>query len=253
MLFFFYQHNYRDVLVGRGLGTTITPSLDTPPSSPSLNLVETKFDDELTNTNKDYSSPKTSLNSSQSRVSAPEDDLRLSNSQMNSVTYIGGVTTRQTNSTIPHPSSASLTNGAAFKMMSISGNICPRCSKAVYSAEEVKAAGKVKENILSLASIDHCIDFSHFINDVILVLIVKRVSMLLDIPNMKENYTITVRCSIMYVHFYFCGIFRLLSTFIWSKRYWIRNIVNRKLTSNLKLYFTGAMMNDPLLFITIIF
>jgi len=186
--------------VGRGLGTTVATSLDTPPSSPSLNHVETKFDDELTDTNKDYSSPKTSLNSSQSRVSAPEDDLRLSNSQMNSVTYIGGVTTRQTNSTIPHPSSASLTNGAAFKMMSISGNICPRCSKAVYSAEEVKAAGKVKENILS--SIDHCLDFSHFINDVILVLIVKKVSMLLDIPNMKENYTITVRLSIMYVRFY---------------------------------------------------
>jgi CxxC motif-containing protein len=46
-------------------------------------------------------------------------------------------------STSQRPPSASLTNGAAFKMMSISGNICPRCSKTVYSAEEVKAAGKV--------------------------------------------------------------------------------------------------------------
>jgi hypothetical protein len=59
---------------------------------------------------------------------------------MNSVTYIGGVTTKQTVSTIQRPP---ITNGSSFKMMSISGNICPRCSKTVYSAEEIKAAGKV--------------------------------------------------------------------------------------------------------------
>ena len=63
---------------------------------------------------------------------------------MNSVTYIGGVTTRQTMPTIQSTIINNLTNGSAFKMMSISGNICPRCSKTVYSAEEVKAAGKVK-------------------------------------------------------------------------------------------------------------
>jgi hypothetical protein len=36
------------------------------------------------------------------------------------------------------------THRPLFKMISISGNICPRCSKTVYLAEEVKAAGKVK-------------------------------------------------------------------------------------------------------------
>jgi hypothetical protein len=40
--------------------------------------------------------------------------------------------------------SESVTNATSFKTMSISRNICPRCSKAVYSAEEVEAARKVK-------------------------------------------------------------------------------------------------------------
>jgi hypothetical protein len=54
------------------------------------------------------------------------------------------VTKRQTIPATNRQTSASITSGAAFKMMSISGNICPRCSKTVYSAEEIKAAGKVK-------------------------------------------------------------------------------------------------------------
>ena len=62
---------------------------------------------------------------------------------MNSVTYIGGVTTRQFVSTSSRPSSANLAIGSSFRMKSTGGNICPRCSKTVYSAEEVKAAGKV--------------------------------------------------------------------------------------------------------------
>ncbi len=117
--------------------------MDTPPSSPSLNrAAEPKSNGQLINTESDEFQRETSLNSTPSRTSS-DDDSRHTNSQMNSVTYIGGVTTRQTVSPLQRPPSTSLTNGAAFKMMSISGNICPRCSKTVYSAEEVKAAGKV--------------------------------------------------------------------------------------------------------------
>ncbi len=124
--------------MGRGLGTTQSPSLDTPPSSPSLHRVESNSNGQLINTNNDESQRKASFSSTPSRSSS-DDDPR----QMNSVTYIGGVTTRQTMSTNPRPSSTNLTNGSSFRMKSTSGNICPRCSKAVYSAEEVKAAGKV--------------------------------------------------------------------------------------------------------------
>ncbi len=117
--------------------------MDTPPSSPSLNrAAEPKSNGQLINTESDEFQRETSLNSTPSRTSS-DDDSRHTNSHMNSVTYIGGVTTRQTVSPLQRPPSTSLTNGAAFKMMSISGNICPRCSKTVYSAEEVKAAGKV--------------------------------------------------------------------------------------------------------------
>jgi hypothetical protein len=91
--------------------------------------------------------------------------------------------------------------------------------------------------------------FSHFINDVILVLIVKIVSMLLDILNMKENSMITVRFSMIFICFllFVCDTFRLLSTFVWSQRcrpwYRIRSIINRKLKSIINSDFTGAMIN----------
>lgn len=39
-------------------------------------------------------------------------------------------------------------NSTVFKMMNIPQNICPRCSKTVYSAEEVKAVGKVTHHSL---------------------------------------------------------------------------------------------------------
>ncbi len=127
--------------------------MDTPPSSPSLNrAAEPKSNGQLINTESDEFQRETSLNSTPSRTSS-DDDSRHTNSQMNSVTYIGGVTTRQTVSPLQRPPSTSLTNGAAFKMMSISGNICPRCSKTVYSAEEVKAAGKVIISFLLFHSI----------------------------------------------------------------------------------------------------
>jgi hypothetical protein len=138
--------------VGRGLGTTSSLNLDTPPSSPSLNRKETKLNTEISETDGHRHQRKTSTGSSPSRTSSDEDS-RHSNSQMNSVTYIGGVTTRQTMPVNPRPSSANLTNGSSFRMKSVSGNICPRCSKTVYSAEEVKAAGKVKR--IYFISIDH--------------------------------------------------------------------------------------------------
>jgi hypothetical protein len=130
--------------------------LDTPPSSPSLHRVESNSNGQLINTNNDESQRKASFSSTPSRSSS-DDDPR----QMNSVTYIGGVTTRQTVSIIQRRPSGSLSNGAAFKMMSISGNICPRCSKAVYSAEEVKAAGKVNKN-----------NFLHFVLSVDMILVI---------------------------------------------------------------------------------
>jgi len=128
-----YRRQFGPHGIGRGLGTTQSPNLDTPPSSPSLNRVQTNPNDQLTNADDDQFHRRTSLGST-SRTSSDEDSR-----QMNSVTYIGGVTTRHSVPNIQHPS---LTNGGAFKMMTISGNICPRCSKPVYSAEEVKAAGK---------------------------------------------------------------------------------------------------------------
>jgi hypothetical protein len=109
--------------------------VETPPSSPTLKREES---DELTNSDINRFQRKTSIESSPSHASS-DDDSRHSNSGT-----FSGVMTRQTMPTVSRPISASVTNGAAFKMMSISGNICPRCSKTVYSAEEVKAAGKVR-------------------------------------------------------------------------------------------------------------
>jgi hypothetical protein len=124
--------------------------LDTPPSSPSLHRAEPKSNGQLTNSENDEYRQETPLNSTRSRTSS-DGDSRPINPQMNSVTYIGGVTTRQTVSPLQRPPSNSLTNGAAFRMTSLSGNICPRCSKTVYSAEEVKAAGKVTKLLSSLS------------------------------------------------------------------------------------------------------
>ncbi|CAF4530112.1 unnamed protein product [Rotaria socialis] len=137
-----YRRQFGPHGVGRGLGTTSSINLETPPSSPNIfNQLESKPSDELVNTKNDNSQQETSSYLPLSRVSS-DDQSRHSNPLMNSVTFMGGVTTRQTVSNVQRQSTTSLTNGAAFKMMSISGNICPRCSKSVYSAEEVKAAGK---------------------------------------------------------------------------------------------------------------
>jgi hypothetical protein len=147
--------------VGRGFGTTSSLNLDTPPSSPSLNrMVAAGINTEITDIDGHRHQRKTSTGSSPSRTSS-DDDSRHSNSQMNSVTFIGGVTTRQIISTNPRPSSTNLTNGSSFRMKSTPGNICPRCSKTVYSAEEVKAAGKVNKN-----------HFRHFIISFALILVI---------------------------------------------------------------------------------
>ena len=119
-------------LVGRGLATALPTDLDTPPSSPSSNKEENNSIIELTNNGFNR---ETSIGSSPSRTSS-DDDSR----QTTSLPFASGITI------VNRPASlaaASVTNGTAFKMMTISGNICPRCSKTVYSAEEVKAAGKV--------------------------------------------------------------------------------------------------------------
>jgi hypothetical protein len=138
--------------VGHGFGTTSSLSLETPPSSPSLNRLAINVNTGVTDIDGHRHERKTSTGSSPSRTSS-DDDSRHSNSQMNSVTYIGGVTTRQTIPTNPRPSSANLTNGSSFRMKSTVGNMCPRCSKTVYSAEEVKAAGKVIISFLLFHSI----------------------------------------------------------------------------------------------------
>ncbi len=146
------QQIYALFLVGRGFGTTSSLNLDTPPSSPSLSRLAINVNTGVTDIDGHRHERKTSTGSSPSRTSS-DDDSRHSNSQMNSVTYIGGVTTRQTIPINPRPSSTNLTNGSSFRMKSTAGNICPRCSKTVYSAEEIKAAGKVIITFLLFHSI----------------------------------------------------------------------------------------------------
>lgn len=130
------------LLVGHGLGTTLPCNTDTPPNSPSSNRIEINIDNHR-------HQRKTSTGSSPSRTSS-DDDSR----QTVSMPFASSVTARQKITTTNRPVSSSVTNGAAFKMMSISQNICPRCSKTVYSAEEVKAAGKVSDHHLFVPCFD---------------------------------------------------------------------------------------------------
>jgi hypothetical protein len=116
--------------------------LETPPSSPSSNREETDSNSGLTNPDENHFNRETSTGSSPSHISS-DDDSRHSNTQSASMPFVTVATARQTISNVNRPTSANVTNGTAFKAMSISGNICPRCSKTVYSAEEIKAAGKV--------------------------------------------------------------------------------------------------------------
>ena len=150
--------------VGRGFAMSISPGLDTPPNSPSVSRMETHRHERTTSTG----------SSSPSRASS-DDDFRLTNS----VTYLTGINNNR----------PALTNVRLNS--TIMGNICPRCSKTVYSAEEIKAIGKVNR-FDWLSEEKSTFVFSHFTNVVILVQIVKEILMLVDIPNMKEKFTTTV-------------------------------------------------------------
>ena len=142
------------VLVGRGLGqTSVGSSLETPPISPNASINEANGPTDLSNSDADHSKRSSSLCSSQSGASS-SDDSRPSNSSLNGITYIGGVTTSRTSFNVPRPAAVSSANGGgSFKLSTIGGNVCPRCSKSVYSAEEVKAAGKVISPVTPAASI----------------------------------------------------------------------------------------------------
>ena len=115
--------------VGRGLGASSSMTTDTPPSSPSLNRVETTTDGHRHHR-------KTSTGSSPSRTSS-DDDSR----------HVQPLTTHRTSAcplTVVNnrPSPSTLTNASSFRVVAAPATICPRCSKTVYSAEEVKAVGK---------------------------------------------------------------------------------------------------------------
>ena len=135
------SHDVWFVLVGRGFGATTSPTSETPPSSPNSTCTDMNDISEATSTDGHRFLRKTSAGSSPSRTSS-DDDSGHSNPPMNSVTYIGGVTTHRAVSTAYRPSTATLVNGS-FRMKLILGSVCPRCRTNVYSAEEVKAAGKV--------------------------------------------------------------------------------------------------------------
>jgi hypothetical protein len=107
---------------------------DTPSTSPRLNPIKPNVVDE----NHHLYARRTSIGSSPSHTSS-DDETHYSNSHIPKVTYFNGITLKEINSR------SSLKTLQAFKIISISANTCPRCSKTVYLAEEVKAAGKVKQ------------------------------------------------------------------------------------------------------------
>jgi predicted nucleic-acid-binding Zn-ribbon protein len=115
---------------GRGWGSTLSLNVHTPPASPRLNRIETNVDNHC-------HERKTSIDSSQSHTSS-DDDYGSYSHHIQKFTYLDKITLQKFNS---RPSS---TNSIGFKMMPTSKNICPRCSKTVYSAEQIKAAGRVK-------------------------------------------------------------------------------------------------------------
>lgn len=62
------------------------------------------------------------------------------------MTYASEVTKRSAAPVTQRPTSANVSSGVGFKASSVAGNVCSRCSKTVYSAEEVKAAGNVRSS-----------------------------------------------------------------------------------------------------------
>ncbi|CAF3534903.1 unnamed protein product [Rotaria sp. Silwood1] len=119
-----YRRQFGSRTISHDLGTTLSVNIDTPPNSPNLNRIETNIDSH-------YYQRIASTGSSTSHISS-DNDIRLSNSQINSIKYVDYITKQY----------SSLKNLTLLKTISISGNICPRCSKTVYLAEGIKAAGK---------------------------------------------------------------------------------------------------------------
>ena len=164
------------LLVGHGLATSYV-------ENPSTNFNSNEEEET------DYNSyDQTPLSNSL------DDDYR----QTKSMTYSSDVTTRSTAPMTHRPTSVNVSSGSGFKATSVAGNMCSRCSKTVYSAEEVKAAGKVYHNLhlysFESASIRY---FSPIINNAIDVHIVKQRSVVVGILYVMTNSTIIVRQSIV--------------------------------------------------------
>lgn len=118
--------------VGRGLANSLTTTIETPPMSPALNRIENNIDIHRFHR-------ETSTGSSPSRTSS-DDDFRQCFYQVQNFAAQPPTLTNHFN---PRINSSSLSSSSSFKMFNNSTNVCPRCSKTVYSAEEVKAIGKV--------------------------------------------------------------------------------------------------------------
>lgn len=119
--------------MGRGHATSYPSDAETPPISPNSNDDDIISNRSLDNTIPDDSDRITPLNSSSSSSFQSTSDTSFS---------VGAIK-RASAPITPRPASTSVVSGGGFKAASISGNTCPRCSKTVYSAEEIKAAGKV--------------------------------------------------------------------------------------------------------------
>ena len=120
--------------LGRGLANCYVEAIETPPSSPSLSRDEPDSYDHLNHPVNHRHEEKNSAESSPPSRTSSED----------SGVFLGALKSRQvvTNSSPSRPVTSSLPNAAAFRMVSAPANVCPRCSKTVYSAEEVKAVGR---------------------------------------------------------------------------------------------------------------
>ncbi|CAF3229910.1 unnamed protein product [Rotaria socialis] len=123
-----YRRQFGPRGIAHGLGLPLSLNIETPPTSPSLRRFEICVDSQ-------HYQRMTSIGSSTSRTSS-DDDSRHTHSRTNNTTYVDDIRILEIKQR------SSTTNLNTYKMMSISGNICPRCSKTVYSAEGVKAVGK---------------------------------------------------------------------------------------------------------------
>lgn len=118
-----YRRQFGPQANTRSLQFISSVNMDTPVNSPRLNSIERE----------------TSIGSSPSRSSS-EDDSHLSVSSLPKRTYVTGVRLQYIRS---RPSAM---NSTGFKIIPLPSSICPRCSKPVYVAEEVRAAGKVRHS-----------------------------------------------------------------------------------------------------------